>query len=137
MSDPLNLSPVPAHIQQVQQSKLRRGIDAYRHNILLKGMYLADKDNPAEVPPPVGDDGKPLTDEKRRELAARRALYDPETFGKKEPVLGYDRDLQDHQVEEIGASGEKILQAQPDMKIVLPKELKLAPEGTDEEADQP
>ncbi len=123
--DPLGLDPVPAHIQQIQQSKLRQGIDAYRHNILLRGMYVADKDAPAPVGVPLDDNGQPLTDEMRAKLSAQRAPFIPETFGTKEVSNRYDQDLKDHEVEPVGTSSEKVLDAQPKMTVCFPKELQI------------
>jgi hypothetical protein len=121
--DPLGIDPIE-QIQRIKNVALQRSIEAFRNNILLRGTTMIDRDKPAEVKPPVGDDGQPLTKEKRREIASKRAAYDPESFGKKED-LGYAQDLQDHPVEALGESAEKAIQLQPEMTIVRPKELTL------------
>ncbi len=126
--DPLGIDPIE-QIQRIKNPALQRSIEAFRNNLLLRGTTMIDRDNPVEVKPPVGDDGKPLTKEKRREIASQRTAYDPESFGKEED-LGYTQDLQDHQVEALGASAEKAIQAQPEMTVVRPKEFTL-PEAPD------
>jgi hypothetical protein len=123
--DPLGFDPIQ-HIRMIQQSKLLRGIDAYRHNILLRGMYVADRDRLVSPGVPLDDQGNPLTDESRAKLSSQRAPYDPESFGKKERVNSYDQDLQDREVEAVGESSEKVLEAQPEMTVVFPKELLIA-----------
>lgn len=125
-SDPLGVDPI-AHVERIKQSKLQRSIEAFRNNILLRGTTMIDRDNPSAAPGVIGDDGETLTEEKRRELAATRTPYDPEMFGKKEPVLGYDQDLKDHVTEQIGETVERILQTQPEMQVIRPKELVIDP----------
>jgi hypothetical protein len=135
--DPLGIDPI-AHIQQIKSHKLQQSLSAYRNNLLLRGTHMVDSEQTVRAP--VGDDGKELTYEKRCELAAKRKPYDPRiAFAKKvgsglyqladgsvvdtSKIADYSADLEDHEVEEIGATAQKIIEEQPEITIVTPTEL--------------
>mgnify|MGYP001566118897 CR=1 FL=1 len=116
--DPLGIDPV-AQVIKIQESKTDRSLQAFRHGILLRGTHMVDPNQ--VVPPPVGDDGQELTHERRMEIAAQRKPYqaNPDFDGDN----GYGHDLPDHQVEQLGATAQKIVESKPEMTVVIPKEL--------------
>lgn len=78
MVDPLRqfASPVPSanHARHEQE---QRWIAAYRENILLPDVTLADRKAPPFISGIVDETGEELTYERRMELAQQRTLKDP------------------------------------------------------------
>ncbi len=133
--DPLGLDGV-VQIKQQVNPRLHRAVDAYRKNILVRGTtqaYSVKRGNgtPAPVGPPIGEDGLPLTEERRRELAAARTKYSVDAA--REGTLDYVKSDAPIATEKLGASAQKAIDAQPEFTVVFPYELELTPEMT---ADQ-
>ncbi len=120
-NDPLGIDPI-VNICQVGDQRLQKAISAYAKNILLKGTTVADTITPGE---PIGEDGKPLTLERRVELAAARTPYDVKKARAGE--LDYSKDAPPIETEKIGESAQREIDKQPDMTIVTPKDFKLVP----------
>ncbi len=121
-SDPLGIEPIQAQVAKLSQSESQRALSAYANNVLLRGVTMVDRTNPAPVGPPVGDDGKVLTYEDRLRIAAERRAYDPDAKD-----LGYSKDLQDRVIEPLGESTQKAIDAQPRYTAVTPRDLPLPP----------
>lgn len=142
--DPLGFDGAPqGQVQRVRETRMQQSIEAYRHNVLLRGTSLVDRRNPQPVTGVVADNGEPLTLELRQKIAAARAARLAEVerlavrkewlFGRtvyydadgNELSLDFHTDLTDHAVEELGASAQKAVERQPAMQIVQPRELEL------------
>ncbi len=119
--DPLGITPI-VHIQEVRNPKLQRALQAYANNVLVKGTTVAGTITPGT---PIGEDGLPLTPERRKEIAAARATYDPKKAMKGE--LDYAHDAPPIETEKLGVSAQKEIDKQPDITIVIPKELVIRP----------
>ncbi len=120
-SDPLGVDPVP-FIQFVKNTKMSRAVAAYANHILLKGTTVANTITPGE---PVGEDGLPLTEARRREIAAARAPYDPEKALAGE--LDYSHDAPPIETEGLGVSAQREIDKQAEMTVVVPRELVIRP----------
>jgi hypothetical protein len=139
-SDPLGLDPVTAISQVNQRSKTQDILNAMRHNIALRGLYICpDATGPLEpVGPPIGDDGKVLTLEERQRIAASRAPYVPVPFGEHVTRLAdgtmvdigatFRADLRDRVVEPLGKSAQAEIDKMPEIRILTPREAKIPDE---------
>ncbi len=136
--DPLGFDP-PAVIQQIHESRTQKAIEAYRAGILLPDVSVARHDQPAVVKGVVGDDGKAITLEDRQRIAAQRKAFDPKLAFAPElsnDNQGYDKDLADRKVEPLGASGQKIIDANPMIRLA-PVRNELEPTPSYETVIQP
>lgn len=125
MSDPLGfeVSSTPQAIVQREGAAhaMTRLLNAYRNDLLLPGLHLVDRDQP--VPEPIGDDGEPLTYERRLAIAASRPKFDNLALTEQD-----FRDVGDITPEQIGTSAEAAMFK--GLKIVRAKKLELPlPEG--------
>jgi hypothetical protein len=123
--DPLGFDPI-SHIQQAQNPARHQALEAYRQNILLRGTTIAGS---IVSGPPIGEDGQPMTWERRQTLAAQRAKYDSAKIVSGE--IDYRKDSPGIETEVLGTSSQAEVDKQPHMTIVTPTELvlvKLTPE---------
>lgn len=120
-SDPLGIDPIVL-IQHIKNPVLQRSIAAYAKNMLLKGTTVADTVTPGVA---IGEDGLPLTAERRAEIAATRQPYDVDKA--RAGTLDYSTDAPPIATEKLGASAQKEIDKQPDITVVTPKDFKLVP----------
>ena len=120
-ADPLGLDPVQ-HVQMVKTTGMQRAVDFFRHNVLLRGTTMARTVQPG---PALGEDGQPMTLERRRELAAQRAPLDFRKVDTGE--IDYRRDNPSIETESLGRSAAAIVAAQPEMTVVKNREAVLRP----------
>ncbi len=125
----MGVDPI-VHIQQIKNPKLDQALSAYAKNILLKGTTVANTIVPGA---PVGEDGLPLTEERRREIAAARVPYDPKKA--RAGQLDYAHDAPPIETEALGKSAQREIDKQPDMTIVVPQEFVIRPLTAAEKAE--
>ncbi len=109
------------HSINVAQMKAEKAISAYRHNIALPDVHIADR-NEEFVPKIVGEDGEELTIERRRELmAGKKPMCDEngELRSDENYTEQFDDDIEQ---ERLGKTAEE---NRPGMRIVQPRELEL------------
>ncbi len=128
--DPLGLDPI-AQVARITNPRSDLVKSMLRQGLVTRDCTVVDCTRPAVVSGLVGDDGKTLTLEDRQRIADERAPYDPrltdadrlvtpdgtivylDRNGDRIPSPAYHQDLQDRVVEPIGATAQKVVDANP------------------------
>lgn len=132
MADPFSFlskggSTPSGHVRHVTNQRREAVISAYRHNIALPELHIADRDKPF-VPVIVGEDGQEMSPERRAEMMKNKTPMidenrrvrgiDPEA-----ELVDYTEQFEgDIERERWGKSAEE---NRPGMRIVRPKQLRI------------
>ena len=114
---------------RMSQLKREKAVTAYRNNIALPDVHIADRTKDF-VPLIVGDDGQPLTEERRRQLmkeAGVKPMFDENGQPTDQTYLTGGESAFDKVIgtERLGETAEA---SRPGMRVVQPRELELIPD---------
>lgn len=110
---------VVRRISMVQLQK-EKAISAYRRNIALPDVHIADRDE-EYVPKVVGEDGEELTIERRRQLmAGKKPMFDSK--GEETQEVYTDKFDEDIEAEPLGKTA---VENRPGIRVVRPRELEI------------
>jgi hypothetical protein len=116
-------SSAVVHKVNISQMKAEQAVSAYKRNVAIPGVHIADRDIPFEAKE-VGEDGQEMTFERRQELMKG-----------KPPMIDEDGQMRDHdyrdefeiETEELGETTQRELEAEG-YRVVQARELEVSPE---------
>lgn len=115
--------PLMAIVQSfnVEQVRRTRAINAYRQNIALPDVYIADKDVPLNIKV-LGEDGQELTPEMRKKrMEGKQTYIDPATNRIRDINFGaqFAGEIKPEPL------GESAVKNRPPIRQIVPRELEL------------